>query len=73
MRAQLWYAATGVLPPDFPLRPVQAALGLAMALTITILIPRDRGTAVWAVALLVPAAWLMQEAIPAVMGLFRFL
>jgi len=53
---QLWYAANGDLPPDFPLRPMQAALAIAAVATITLWIPTRTTVRAWAVLLLIPAA-----------------
>jgi len=52
---QLWYAANDGLPPDFPLRPMQAAVVMAAVAIITLWVPTRRTLRAWAVLLLVPA------------------
>ncbi|MCV0402845.1 MAG: DUF6518 family protein [Chloroflexi bacterium] len=57
-----WYAATGdPLPPEFPYRPVQAAVEIGTALVAVLLIPRERLTRAVALALVVPASFLVPE------------
>lgn len=60
---QLWQAATGSLPAGVPLRPVQAAAGVAVALVLTAVLPRHGRTRAVAVVLLVPAAALAAAAV----------
>jgi hypothetical protein len=54
---QLVWTWTGVLP-DALGRPVQAAADVAVVLVLTLLLPRHLRTRLWAVALLLPMAWL---------------
>lgn len=65
---QLWYAAVGDLPSDFPLRPVQAVVSIATALVITLWLPRRAATRAWAGALLVPVTLLGSAALSGAPG-----
>lgn len=59
-----WYAATGEpLPPEFPYRPVQAAVEIGTALVAVLLIPREWLTRAVALVLIVPASFLVPELI----------
>ncbi len=58
--SQLWtHHALGAMPPGTPLHPVQAAVNLTAALVIAGAFPRHHVTRVWALALTVPAAWVI--------------
>lgn len=65
---QLWYAAIGELPSDFPLRPIQGLIGIATALVITLLLPRHHATRAWAAALLLPMTYIAMTAVDAARG-----
>ena len=65
---QLWYAAIGELPSDFPLRPVQALIAITTALVITLGLPRRGATRVWAAALLLPMTLVAMTALDAARG-----
>lgn len=56
---QVWWYLTSTLPEEFPLRPVQAAFDLVVALVVVTLLPRHHATRSWAALLLVPTAWLI--------------
>jgi hypothetical protein len=54
---QMWWAyVLRAAPENFPLRPVQALVSVAVAVSIAGLLPRHTGTRLWAAALLVPVA-----------------
>jgi hypothetical protein len=57
---QLWWTGTGVLP-DALARPVQAGVEVAVVLVLTVLVPRRLRTRLWALALLLPMAWLAER------------
>jgi hypothetical protein len=65
---QLWYAATGDLPSDFPLRPIQGVVAIAAALVITLWLPRHHATRAWAGALLLPMTFVVVAVLDAVGG-----
>ena len=54
---RLWWAWTGVLP-DAAARPVQAAVDVGVALLLVLLLPGRPATRLWALALVLPMAWL---------------
>lgn len=54
---QFWLYANGLFP-EHALRPIQATLEIAMALTIALMLPRDALTRVWAGVGLVPMVWM---------------
>ena len=65
---QLWYAATGELPSDFPLRPIQGLVAIATALVITLWLPRPHATRAWAGALLLPITFVVAAVLDAAGG-----
>jgi hypothetical protein len=65
---QLWLAGRGLLPPDFPLRPVQAAVSVAVALAVAGLLPRTSMTRWWALGLLVPLGLAASLLVDGVLG-----
>ena len=65
-----WYAVIGdPLPPDFPYRPVQAAVEIGTAFVAAGLLPRDWATRAMALVLVIPASWLVPELISVAMRL----
>ncbi|TVR70135.1 MAG: hypothetical protein EA415_13260 [Sphaerobacteraceae bacterium] len=65
---QLWWAWVENGAPDgFPLRPFQAVVNIAVALTIAGVFPRDHRTRVWALLLLIPIAILLSRVLPYVL------
>lgn len=65
---QLWYAATGQLPSDFPLRPIQGLIAISTAMVMTLWLPRHHATRVWAGALLLPLTYVAMTALDAARG-----
>jgi hypothetical protein len=54
---QMWWSWTGRYPTTAP-RPVQAAVEVAVVLVLTVVLPGQLRTRLWALALTVPMAWL---------------
>jgi hypothetical protein len=65
---QLWHAAIGGLPSDFPLRPIQGLTGIATALVITLWLPTHHATRASAGLLLLPMTYVAMTVLDAARG-----
>jgi hypothetical protein len=54
---RLYWTWTGEMP-DLAARPIQATIDVLTALTLTLVLPRQWSTRLWATALVLPSAWL---------------